>query len=141
MMPPLLLTLQNPCPSPFLSILLLAARPQAYGAGELEALPLIFQRGALFLAAHAAPISCAVLTARHWLPLVAPRDAELAGLAARYMALLLPAVWLDAVQRPLTRVLVAQRVTAPQAACAFAIVPLHLATNWLLVKVCFFVFV
>ena len=106
----------------------------AFGAGELGELPLLFQRSVLFLLAHAAPVSLVVLTAGAWLPLLSPRDAELAASAAAYMRLLLPAVWLDCLVRPLTRILVAQRITLPQAACSFAIVPLHLATNWLLIQ-------
>lgn len=71
-----------------MSLLLLL---QAFGAGNLAALSVIFHKTVLFLAAHLVPMSIVILTADRWLA-VTGTDEALAQNAARYMRWVRPSV-------------------------------------------------
>ncbi|PNH12640.1 Multidrug and toxin extrusion protein 1 [Tetrabaena socialis] len=105
---------------------------QAYGAGNLSALGPIFKRTLLFLWLHCLPITGLLLAAPHLLRYLS-REEQLARMAHSYILALVPAVWLDALARPLNRVLVAQRITRPQMVISLAIVPMHVATTYALI--------
>ncbi|EFJ52692.1 hypothetical protein VOLCADRAFT_115641 [Volvox carteri f. nagariensis] len=105
--------------------------PQAFGAGNYGALGPIFKRTLLFLWLHCLPITGVLLAAPHLLRYLS-REHEMAVIAHKYILALIPAVWLDAMARPLNRILVAQRITKPQMVISLIIVPLHVATTYLL---------
>ncbi|GLC34146.1 hypothetical protein PLESTB_000842400 [Pleodorina starrii] len=106
--------------------------PQAFGAGNYGALGPIFKRTLLFLWLHCLPITGVLLAAPRLLRYLSSEH-ELAVIAHKYILALIPAVWLDALARPLNRILVAQRITKPQMVISLLIVPLHVATTYLLV--------
>ncbi|GFH20513.1 multidrug and toxin extrusion protein 1, partial [Haematococcus lacustris] len=54
-------------------------------------------------------------------------------MALSYMQLLIPGVWMECLARSLNRILVAQRIARPQMGVALMVVPLHVATNYLLI--------
>eukprot|EP00198_Chlamydomonas_reinhardtii_P003377 XP_001692713.1 integral membrane protein [Chlamydomonas reinhardtii] len=105
---------------------------QAYGAGNYAALGPIFRRTLLFLWLHCLPMTALMLAAPALLRLLS-RDEQLAGMAHKYILALIPAIWLDALARPLNRILVAQRISKPQMVISLAIVPLHLLTTYTLI--------
>ncbi|GIL46250.1 hypothetical protein Vafri_3278 [Volvox africanus] len=105
---------------------------QAFGAGNYAALGPIFKRTLLFLWLHCVPITCLLLGAPHLLRYLS-REHMLAVIAHKYIMALIPAIWLDAMARPLNRILVAQRITKPQMVISLLIVPLHIANTYLLV--------
>ena len=71
---------------------------QAYGSGNLDALPIIFQRSVAFMLAHCVPLSGLLLLAPRVLDLVG-EPSPLCAAVRRFMLLLLPLLWLDAVDR------------------------------------------
>ena len=86
---------------------------QAVGAGRLDALGPLFQRAVLFLGAHCVPLSALVLA----LPAVmrwAGQDPRLVGDVRSFLLGVLPALWFEALGRPLNRILTAQSITQPQ---------------------------
>lgn len=89
------------------------ARAQAYGAQQFERLAVIFQRTCLFLAAHLPLILAVVLGAPSALAAAGQR-AEVCALMRPYIAVSLPGLFLDVVDRPMNRILVAQQITRPQ---------------------------
>ncbi|KAG2495434.1 hypothetical protein HYH03_006381 [Edaphochlamys debaryana] len=105
---------------------------QAWGAGKHTRLPLLLQRAVLFLWAHCVLISAAMMAMPYGL-LMLGQDPTLSYMVQRYLLALLPSVWLEAVSRPITRVLVARGVAAPQMAIALIGLPINVATNYLLV--------
>ncbi|KAG2423423.1 hypothetical protein HXX76_015294 [Chlamydomonas incerta] len=105
---------------------------QAYGAGNYGALGPIFRRTLLFLWLHCLPMTALMLAAPALLRLLS-RDPALAAMAHKYILALIPAIWLDALARPLNRILVAQRISKPQMVISLAIVPLHLLTTYTLI--------
>ncbi|KAJ9504555.1 hypothetical protein QJQ45_020178, partial [Haematococcus lacustris] len=105
---------------------------QAYGHGNLAELPPIFQRTLMFLWLHALPVTAMLLA----VPKVLAQqggDPQLAAMALSYMQLLIPGVWMECLARSLNRILVAQRIARPQMGVALLVVPLHVATNYLLI--------
>ncbi|KAG2492272.1 hypothetical protein HYH03_009512 [Edaphochlamys debaryana] len=107
---------------------------QAYGAGNYDALGPLFKRTLLFLWLHCLPITGVLLGAPHVLRVLS-RDEQLADQAHKYIVALIPAVWLDALARPLNRILVAQRISKPQMVVSLLVVPLHVATTYGLIRV------
>lgn len=107
---------------------------QAVGAGRLGRLPLLYQRSVLWLLLHCVPIAALLLAA----PRLAcntsdTADAHMLRLVEQYMWYCLPSVFLEAFSRPLSRILVAQRVTGALMAIALIELPINAAANWLLV--------
>ncbi|KXZ47523.1 hypothetical protein GPECTOR_34g682 [Gonium pectorale] len=105
---------------------------QAWGAGKESRLPLLLQRCVLFLWAHCGPLSAAMLLLPSGLTAIGG-DAGLAVAVRRYLVALLPSMWLEAVSRPITRVLVARGTVTPQMLIAMAGLPLAVGTNYGLV--------
>lgn len=129
---------------------------QAVGAGKLSRLPILYQVGitiashtllypptpwsqllapvlqrtALFLLVHCILITGVMLGMPRLLNL-ACNDAELSAMVERYMMYVIPGVFLEALSRPLSRILVAQRVAAPLMAISLIKVPLNMAINYL----------
>lgn len=73
-------------------------RMQAFGAGNLTAVGAHFRRMVLFLWAHAALITLLLMCAPHVM-VWAGEDAAMAAMAAQFLRLLIPCVWLDCVNR------------------------------------------
>lgn len=61
------------------------------------------------------------------------QDAELADMVQLFIVYILPGVFLEALSRPLSRILVAQRLAAPLMAISLIEVPINMAVNYLLV--------
>ncbi|CAL8463544.1 g3078 [Coccomyxa elongata] len=101
---------------------------QAYGSGAYEAIGVIFQRCVLFMLAHCIPITFVQLAVPEVLKL-AGEDHELCTLASAYALRLLPSLYLEAFSRPLNRVLIAQRIAAPQMAISMIVAVLHIFIN------------
>ena len=85
---------------------------QAVGAGKVTRLPILCQRTALFLIVHCIPISAVMLGVPHLLNLTG-QDTELSQMVFNFMLYVIPGVFLEALSRPLSRILVANRVAAP----------------------------
>ncbi|KAG2449560.1 hypothetical protein HYH02_005093 [Chlamydomonas schloesseri] len=107
---------------------------QAWGAGKEGRLPLLLQRTVLFLWMHCAAISAAMLALPCGLAALG-QDPVLSSMVRTYILALLPSVWLEAVTRPITRVLVARGIASPQMYIALVGLPLNIATNYALVIV------
>ncbi|EIE27606.1 MATE efflux family protein [Coccomyxa subellipsoidea C-169] len=101
---------------------------QAYGSGAYDAIGVIFQRCVLFMLAHCIPITFVQLAVPELLKL-AGEDAELCRLASAYALRLLPSLYLEALSRPLNRVLIAQRIAAPQMAISMVVAGVHVFAN------------
>lgn len=86
---------------------------QAFGAEQYETMTIIFQRTVLFLAAHMAPITAVVLSVPGLCRRMGQPD-EVVDLMMPYILISLPGVWLDTVDRPMNRMLVAQQIALPQ---------------------------
>ncbi|KAK9842256.1 hypothetical protein WJX81_002908 [Elliptochloris bilobata] len=106
---------------------------QAYGAGNLAALGPIFQETCVFLGAHCIPLTVALLGAPRLLALAEGRDSALCAMAAAYSLRLLPCLWLEVLNRPINRILLAQRITLPQMWVSVVVMVLHAGANWLLI--------
>ncbi|KAG2439264.1 hypothetical protein HXX76_004625 [Chlamydomonas incerta] len=107
---------------------------QAYGAGNLDAIGAHFRTAVTFLALHAVPLF-SLLAA---LPLLLQENSgpdDLGAMAGRYVRHVLPWLGLEALNRPLNSVLVAQRITRPQMTIQMVALPLHVANNYVLVHV------
>lgn len=101
---------------------------QAYGAQQYGQLSIIFQRTVLFLAAHAAPLSLFVLAAPPLFRAMG-QPAAVCDLMAPYIAVTVPGIWLDAVDRPMNRILIAQQISRPQMWISGVVLLMHVATN------------
>ncbi|KXZ52717.1 hypothetical protein GPECTOR_8g111 [Gonium pectorale] len=107
---------------------------QAYGAGNLDAIGAHFRTALLFLYLHAGPLFLALAG----LPLLLKReesDADLGNMAASYVRWVLPSLLFECLNRPLNSALVAQRITSPQMTIQVLALPLHIATNYVLIHV------
>ena len=60
-------------------------------------------------------------------------DTELADMVQHFVLYVIPGVFLEALSRPLSRILVAQRLAAPLMAISLVEVPLNMAVNYFLV--------
>ncbi|KAG2498960.1 hypothetical protein HYH03_003149 [Edaphochlamys debaryana] len=107
---------------------------QAFGAGNVAALGAHFRTAVAFLALHLVPLVTMLLAAPVFLREEAS-DADLGVMAGRYVAAVLPALGFECLSRPLNSVLVAQRITAPQATIQTITLPLHIANNYVLIHV------
>ena len=105
---------------------------QAVGAGRLTRLPTLYQRTVLFLLVHCIPITAVMMGMPRLLNLTCD-DAELSAMVSRFILYVVPGVFIEALSRPLSRILVAQRVAAPLMAISLVSVPINLAVNSLLV--------
>ncbi|KAI7842583.1 hypothetical protein COHA_003687 [Chlorella ohadii] len=103
---------------------------QASGAGQ--PLGIIFQRAVLFLAVHCIPIT-GLFVAVPSLLAAAGQPAEMTAAVRAYLLALLPNLWLDAVARPLNRILVAQRITQPQMVTGLVVAAQHVAACYLFI--------
>jgi multidrug resistance protein, MATE family len=86
---------------------------QAFGAGQYETMTIIFQRTVLFLSAHMAPITAVVLSIPALCRFMGQPE-DVVKLMMPYVLVSLPGVWLDAVDRPMNRMLIAQQISLPQ---------------------------
>ncbi|KAK9815228.1 hypothetical protein WJX72_000308 [[Myrmecia] bisecta] len=107
---------------------------QAFGSGNFAALPVILQRCVYFLLLHCAPLTVAFMSVPAVLRALG-QEAQLCNMVAVYTLGLLPSLWLDAINRPLNRILVAQRITMPQMCISGIVALLHLAGNYLFIHV------
>ena len=80
---------------------------QAFGCGAFDVLGVIFQRTCMFMLAHCLPITLVQLGVPHLLR-AAGEDPALCGLSAQYALRLLPSLYIEAFNRPLNRILIAQ---------------------------------
>ncbi|PSC71055.1 MATE efflux family isoform A [Micractinium conductrix] len=103
---------------------------QASGAGQ--PVGIIFQRATLFLMLHCLPIAAAFVSLPALLAALG-QPAEVCALVRAYLLALLPNLFIDAVARPLNRILVAQRMTQPQMAVGLVVAVQHVAACWLCV--------
>eukprot|EP00887_Chlorella_sp_A99_P006737 scaffold3.g6737.t1 len=109
---------------------------QAHGAGNSQARPpamgVIFQRCVYFLLPHCALISGLFLGLPHLLRHLG-QPAELCAAVGAFLLMLLPFLWLEALNRPLNRILVAQSITAPQAWVSFVVALQHIPACYLFI--------
>lgn len=103
---------------------------QASGAGQ--PVGIIFQRAVLFLALHCLPIT-ALFVGVPYLLAALGQPADVCALVRAYLLALLPNLFVDAVARPLNRILVAQRITQPQMAVSLLVAAQHVAVCHLLI--------
>ncbi|GAX73141.1 hypothetical protein CEUSTIGMA_g594.t1 [Chlamydomonas eustigma] len=107
---------------------------QAVGAGRLTRLPTLYQRTTLFLLVHCIPITAIMLGMPVLLSYINQDSASaLPGMVSKYMLFIVPGVFLEAISRPLSRILVAKRVAAPLMIIALTEVPINVFVNYLLV--------
>jgi MATE family multidrug resistance protein len=85
---------------------------QAVGAGKLSRLPTLYQRTVLFLLAHCIPITGIMLGMPRLINLTC-HDPELSIMVKKFMVFIIPGVFIEALSRPLSRILVATRIAAP----------------------------
>lgn len=105
---------------------------QAHGAGNSQAMGVIFQRCVYFLLPHCALISGLFLGLPHLLRHLG-QPAELCAAVGAFLLMLLPFLWLEALNRPLNRILVAQSITAPQAWVSFVVALQHIPACYLFI--------
>ncbi|KAL4857142.1 Protein DETOXIFICATION 15 [Chlorella vulgaris] len=104
---------------------------QSVGAGQ--PISSIFQRAVLFLSVHCLPIAALFLTVPLLLATLGQPE-DVCALVRAYLTALLPNLFIDAVARPLNRILVAQRITRPQMVTGLLVAAQHVAACWLLVR-------
>mmetsp|Transcript_20346 Transcript_20346/g.61295 ORF Transcript_20346/g.61295 Transcript_20346/m.61295 type:complete len:460 (-) Transcript_20346:1178-2557(-) len=97
---------------------------QAFGGGDMDALPTITQRAVLFSLLHCAPITGVLIAAPSIMQRVGV-EPVLCTLVFPYICILIPRLWIEALNRPLYGCLLAQRIALPQMCITALVITLH----------------